>query len=202
MRKILVWDWPTRIGHWMLASAFAVAWFSGDSEEWRLYHVAAGYVMAAVLLFRIFWGLAGTRYALFSSFLFSPGQVVAYLAGLFKGKSAHWVGHNPAGSYAIYLLILLGLGVTASGLAVYYEVGGKWLEDAHDMLSDAMLAVVGIHVAGVVVSSLLHRENLVRSMVVGYKQGDAEQAIASGKGAWVLFLAGLAAAAIWFGFNV
>lgn len=202
MRKILVWDWPTRIGHWLLAAAFAVAWFSSDSEELRLYHVAAGDVVAAVLLFRIFWGMAGTRYARFSAFLFSPRQVFAYLSGLINGRSAHWVGHNPAGSYAIYLLILLGLGVTASGLAVYYEVGGEWLEDAHDMLSDAMLAVVCVHVAGVAVSSLLHRENLVRSMVVGYKQGHAEQAIASGKGAWVLFLAGLAAAAIWLGFNV
>lgn len=202
MSKILVWDWPTRVGHWLLAASFAVAWFSSDSEELRLYHVAAGYVMAAVLLFRIFWGIAGTRYARFSSFLFSPRQVMAYLHGLVNGRPAHWIGHNPAGSYAIYLLILLGLGVTASGLAVYYELDYEWLEDAHDMLSDAMLAVVGIHVAGVAVSSFLHRENLVRSMVIGYKQGYVDQAIASGKSAWVLMLGGLAVAAAWLGFNV
>src|SRR5512135_1807370 len=98
MKKILVWDWPTRLGHWLLACAFIMAWVSGDSEEWRLYHVAAGYVMAAVLLFRIFWGVAGTRYARFSSFLFYPGQLLAYLQGIFNGRPAHWVGHNPAAS--------------------------------------------------------------------------------------------------------
>lgn len=201
MKKILVWDWPTRLGHWLLACAFIMAWVSGDSEEWRLYHVAAGYVMAAVLLFRIFWGIAGTRYARFSSFLFYPRQLLAYLQGIFNGRPAHWIGHNPAGSYAIYLLILLGLGVTASGLTVYYEIGGEWLEEMHEMLAETMLTVVGVHVAGVAVSSLLHRENLVRSMIVGYKQGRPEQAIESGKGAWVLLLAGLSAVAGWLAFN-
>lgn len=201
MKKILVWDLPTRIGHWLLASSFAVAWFSGDSEEWRLYHVAAGYIMAAVLLFRIFWGVAGTRYARFSSFLFSPRQVVSYLSGLTRGRPAHWVGHNPAGSYAIYLLILLGLGVIASGIAVYFEIGAEWLEGAHDLLSEAMLAVVAVHVAGVAVSSLLHRENLVRSMLLGYKQGRPEQAIASGRRGWVLLLAVLSLTAGWLAFN-
>jgi cytochrome b len=201
MQKILVWDWPTRLGHWLLACAFIMAWGSGDSEEWRLYHVAAGYVMAAVLLFRIFWGVAGTRYARFSSFLFCPRQLLAYLQGIFNGRPAHWVGHNPAGSYAIYLLMLLGCGVTASGLAVYYEIGGEWPEELHAMLAETMLIVVGVHVAGVVISSLLHRENLVRSMIVGYKQGRPEQAIESGKGAWVLLLAGLSAVAGWLAFT-
>jgi len=190
MEKILVWDIPTRIGHWLLVAAFVVSYLSGDSEAWRLVHVTAGFALAGVLLFRLFWGVAGTRYARFKSFMFSPRQVYAYLGSLLKGKPAHWVGHNPAGSYAIYALIFLGVSVVGSGWAVYAEVGGDWLEEAHDTLSYAMLFVVGVHVAGVVVSSRLHQENLVRSMITGYKQGRAEQGIASNKKYWLILLLG------------
>jgi len=201
MSKILVWDLPTRIGHWLLVAAFGVAWFSGDSEEWRLYHVSAGYVMAAVLLFRLFWGVAGTRYARFTSFLFSPRQVVSYLIGLAKQRSEHWVGHNPAGSYAIYLLILLGLVVVASGWADYNDIGGDWLEQAHEMLSYSMLGVIGLHVSGVALSSVLHRENLVRSMISGCKRGMQPAAIASSRRWWAVLLTGLAAGAGWLAFS-
>lgn len=190
MKKILVWDLPTRIGHWLLVVSFAVSYLSGDSEEWRLIHVAAGYVMGGVLAFRLFWGMAGTRYARFSSFLFTPRQVFAYLGGLLKGKPGHWVGHNPAGSYAIYALLLLTAAVVGSGWAVYTEVGGDWLEQAHDTLSWIMLGAVVVHVAGAVISSRLHHENLVRGMVTGYKQGKSEEAIAPGKNYWIILLLG------------
>lgn len=201
MKKILVWDLPTRLGHWLLASAFVVAWLTGDSEEQRLYHVAAGYVMVAVMLFRVYWGLVGTRYARFAAFLFSPRQVFAYLAGLVKGRPARWVGHNPAGSYAIYLLLLLGLAVVATGWAEYNEVGGGWTEDAHDLLSNVMLVVIGVHLCGVALSSLLHRENLVRGMLSGRKVGRPEEAIASQKQHWAVLLGGLALAAGWLAFS-
>ena len=185
MKKILVWDLPTRIGHWLLVTAFVLAFMTGDGEKWRLVHVAAGYAVAGIILFRIFWGMVGTRYARFTSFLFSPRSVFIYLGKLLKGKPDHWMGHNPAGSYAIYILILLGLATAASGFAVYAEIGGEWLEDAHDVLSYTMLGMVCFHVLGVVVSSLMHHENLVRSMIDGYKQGKSEEAIASSKSRWV-----------------
>ncbi len=192
MKKILVWDWPTRIGHWLLAASFAVAWLTGESEAWRLVHVAAGYTMAAVLAFRLFWGVAGTRYARFSAFLYTPRQAWAYLKGLLRGEKSHWIGHNPAGSYAIYLLILCGFAAAASGWAAYRENAAQWLGELHEGLAAAMLTVVVVHVAGVVVSSLLHRENLVKSMLDGYKSGRAEEGIASGKMLWAALLLGLA----------
>ena len=192
MNKILVWDLPTRLGHWLLVASFAVAWLTGDSEEWRLVHLASGYTMAAVLAFRIFWGIAGTRYARFASFAFSPRQALDYLAGLLRRDKSHWVGHNPAGSYAIYLLILLGFASAGSGWAFYNELGGEWLEEFHEVVASTMLAVVGLHVAGVVVSGLLHRENLVRSMVNGYKNGSSAEAISSRRVLWAVLLIGLA----------
>lgn len=195
MKKILVWDLPTRLGHWLLVTAFVLSYVTGDSETWRLVHVAAGYAMAGVLVFRFFWGIAGTRYARFASFLFSPRQVVAYLSGLLKGKSSHWVGHNPAGSYAIYALMLLGVATVASGWAVYEEMGGDTLAQIHELMSYAMLGVVGLHVAGVVMSSRLHHENLVRSMIDGYKFGNATDAIESVKNPWAILLLGSVLAA-------
>ena len=186
MEKILVWDLPTRIGHWLLVTTFILSFVTGDSEVWRLVHVAAGYAVSGIIIFRIFWGVAGTRYARFTSFLFSPRLVFTYFGDLLKGKPVHWVGHNPAGSYAIYILILLGLAATASGFAVYAEIGGEWLEEAHDVLSYTMLGMVFFHVLGVVVSSWVHHENLVRSMINGHKQGKSEEAIASSKGRWAI----------------
>ena len=181
MKKILVWDVPTRIGHWLLATAFILSFLTGDSEERRLFHVAAGYAVAGILVFRIFWGMVGTRYARFASFMFSPRDVIAYLARLLKGKPGHWLGHNPAGSYAIYILILLGLSTVASGFAVYAGIGGEWVEEVHDVLSYTMLGMVIFHVLGVAVSSWVHHENLARSMLDGCKQGKSEEAIESGK---------------------
>ena len=195
MNKILVWDLPTRIGHWLLVATFVASYLTGDSEEWRLLHVAAGYALGGALAFRLFWGMAGTRYARFSSFLFSPRRVFNYLSGVLKGKPDHWVGHNPAGSYAIYALLLLGLAVVGSGWAVYAEVGGDWLEQAHDTMSYIMLGVVGVHVTGVAVSSRLYRENLVRIMVTGYKRGKGREAIGSSKKYWVILLFGSVVAA-------
>lgn len=192
MKKILVWDLPTRVGHWLLVASFAVAWLTGESEEWRLVHVTAGYTMLAVLAFRIFWGVVGTRYARFSSFLFTPRQAMGYLSGLLRGDKSHWVGHNPAGSYAIYLLILFGLSAAVSGWAAYSEIGGEMMKDFHEVLASTMLSVVGLHVAGVAVSGLLHRENLVRSMINGYKTGLGEEAISSSRVLWAVLLLGLA----------
>lgn len=186
MKRILVWDIPTRIGHWLLVTVFILSFITGDSEVQRLRHVAAGYAVAGILVFRIFWGIAGTRYARFTSFLFSPREVVAYLGGLLKGKPSHWLGHNPAGSYAIFTLILLGFATVTSGIADYAEVGGERMETTHDVLSYTMLGMVVFHVLGVIVGSWAHRENLVRSMFNGYKQGESGEAIGSGKASWAI----------------
>lgn len=156
--------------------------------------------MVAIIGFRLLWGAMGTRYARFSSFLFSPRKALAYLGGLLRGRPARWVGHNPAGSYAIYLLLLLGLAVVATGWADYNDVGGDWVEDAHDYLSEAMLAVIGVHVLGVIAGSLLHRENLVRSMLSGCKHGRPDEAILSSRYGWAAVLAVLALCAGWLAF--
>ena len=176
-RSILVWDVPTRVFHWLLVLSFTGAYLTAESELDRDIHVVLGYTLLGLLVFRLLWGFFGTRYARFRSFLFKPGEIVAYSLSLLKGKPAHYIGHNPLGSVSVWLLLGLGLLSAVSGVLTFQDIGGDMLEEMHEFVSDAMLAVVLIHIAGVVVSSLLHRENLVRAMVTGFKYAEPEQGI-------------------------
>ncbi len=177
LQRILVWDIPTRVFHWLLVLSFTGAFLTAESERYRDIHVVLGYTLLGLLAFRLVWGFAGTRYARFSSFLFKPAEVAAYLSALLKGKAKHYVGHNPLGSVAIWLLLGLGIGSGVTGVLLYQEIGGDAMEELHEIVSNTMLVIVMIHIAGVVVSSLLHRENLVRAMITGFKSGEPEKGI-------------------------
>lgn len=175
--QVLVWDLPVRLFHAMLALSFAGAWLTADSERWRDLHIALGYTAGVLVVLRIAWGVVGTRYARFASFVRGPRRVVAYVRSLASGRPEHVVGHNPAGGWAILALLAATLAIVATGLAVEADAGPKALEDVHEALATAMLALVGLHVAGVLVGSLAHRENLVRAMVTGRKRGAPADAI-------------------------
>ena len=168
--KIKVWDAPVRVFHWLMVLSFAGAYLSAESERWRLLHVTLGYTLGGLVAFRLVWGLVGTRYARFANFVRGPQAVLTYLRSLRKGQPQHHLGHNPAGAVAIVLL-LASVAVVGSGWAIYNDVGGEWLSELHDIAANSMLLVVAIHVAGVLVASRLHRENLVRAMVTGQKNG-------------------------------
>ena len=170
-QRSLVWDVPTRVFHWSLALSFAGAYLSSETERYRDVHVALGYVFFGLILFRLIWGFVGSHYARFSSFSFKPSETIAYVKSLLAKQPAHYVGHNPAGSVAIYLLLALGVMIGVSGILLYWEVGGEEaFEEIHEIAANGMLAVVLVHIAGVFASSLLHKENLVRAMLTGYKQ--------------------------------
>ena len=176
-QRVLVWDVPTRVFHWLLVLSFTGAYLTAESELDRDIHVVLGYTLLGLLAFRLLWGFFGTRYAQFRSFLFKPGEIVAYSLSMLKGKPAHYLGHNPLGSVSVWLLLGLGILSAVSGVLTFQDIGGDMLEEMHELTSNAMLAVVLIHIAGVVVSSLLHRENLVRAMVTGFKYAEPEQGI-------------------------
>jgi cytochrome b len=175
--SILVWDLPLRLFHWLLAAAFAGAFLTAESERWRDVHVMLGYTTLALMAFRLAWGFVGTRHARFTSFAYGPSRVASYLRSLATRDPCHYTGHNPAGSWAIYALLAGVFAAGATGLAAYNDIGGRWMEHLHEFAANALLAVVAVHVIGVIAGSLLHRENLVRSMVTGYKVGAARDAI-------------------------
>jgi cytochrome b len=176
-QKVRIWDAPVRVFHWLLVLSFTGAYLTAESEVWRLVHVTLGYTLGGLLLFRLVWGVVGTRYARFANFVCGPAAVLRYLQSLKSGQPEHYLGHNPAGAVAIVLLMALGLLITATGYASYNDLGPGWLAELHDLAANAMLLVVAGHLVGVVTASLQHRENLVRAMLTGSKTGLPEQGI-------------------------
>ncbi|NJD24115.1 MAG: cytochrome B [Betaproteobacteria bacterium] len=175
---VLIWDLPTRAFHWLLVFSFAAAYVTAEWDRFLDLHAMFGYTVGGLVVFRLLWGVLGTRHARFASFWFRPADVLAYLRSIASLRPRHYTGHNPAGAVAIFALLGLTLAVVASGFTLYWGMAGKWMEDIHEAMANAMLVIVGVHIAGALVSSLLHRENLVRAMVTGRKAVSPEQGIA------------------------
>lgn len=194
---VKVWDPLVRFGHWILVVAFFTAYFTED--EFLAQHVWAGYIAFAVLCVRLVWGFIGTEHARFSDFVRSPANIVRYIKGLKSHRSGRYLGHNPAGGAMILALLLGVAGTAFSGMMVHaYEnhagplaawvgdEGGKaaashrkhrdddegaehFWEETHEVLANLTLLLVGLHVAGGLMSSVLYRENLIKAMFTGKK---------------------------------
>ncbi|MDD1605956.1 MAG: cytochrome b/b6 domain-containing protein [Methylococcaceae bacterium] len=177
---IKVWDLPLRIFHWLLVIAFFIAYFTED--ELLTVHVWAGYLVGGLLVFRLLWGFVGGQYARFANFLCSPMQSVAYIKDLIKLQAKRYIGHNPAGAAMIVLLLLSLLMTVITGLAVYGAdqaagplafIGNShedFWEEIHEFFANFTLLLVIVHVIGVVVESIIHRENLAKAMFNGNKK--------------------------------
>ena len=177
---------------------------SGCSAERRqLWHISFGYSMALLVAFRLVWGLVGTRYARFSQFVRGPGAALGYLRSWLQLRPSHYAGHNPAGALAILAILAilaLALVLVASGYAGYEEIGGDWLSEIHEALASLLMAIVVLHIAAVVLTSLAHKENLVRAMVTGKKIVAAGEEIRSARPVFALILALLMAGLWWLMF--
>jgi cytochrome b len=108
-RSVRVWDAPVRIFHWLMVLSFAGAWLTAESERWRLVHVTLGYTMAGLVVFRLVWGVVGTRHARFADFVRGPAAVGRYLRSLLQRRPEPHAGHNPAGGWAILALLVLAV---------------------------------------------------------------------------------------------
>jgi cytochrome b len=175
--------------HWLFAAACTIAWLSGDDARYTELHLFCGYTALGLLGFRLVWGVVGGRYARFASFVRGPAALVAHLRSLFSAPRHHHLGHNPAGGWAVVLLLILVGLLGLSGIAVLGgEEGfgplagtlsiaqGVALHRLHAGLAWALLGLVGLHLTGVVVESVLQRENLPLAMVSGNKRGAAADA--------------------------
>ena len=197
MDRILVWDLPTRLGHWLLALGFALAWLTSESENLRMVLVVAGGLVVSVVVFRLAWGFVGSTYARFESFVDHPRSVFSYLKSLLGDRPTHFTGHNPAGGYAILALLALALLAGISGWINYQDLAGDWMAETHEAIASIMLAVVVVHLLGVAVGSWRHKENLVLAMINGFKYGRPEEAIAGARIAAVITLVVCAVAGAW-----
>jgi len=168
--RIKVWDPLVRIFHWSLVALFTFSFFTGD--EWKSAHILSGYAIGALVAIRIVWGLVGTRHARFSSFLYSPRTILAFLKDSLSMKARRYVGHNPAGGAMVILLIVMISGIVTTGYMMTTNTfwGVEWVEDVHKVLVYSTLALIVLHVAGVLLASVEHRENLARAMITGWKR--------------------------------
>ncbi len=177
-RSTLVYDLPTRLFHVLFAglfvTAFTIANVAEDSPAFP-YHMLAGALLAALVILRLIWGIAGTRYARFSSFELNPARLLEYFRAMFGGGTRTWTGHNPASSWAALILIGLAAGLAITGVLMVN--GDERVEDVHELLANSFLVVALLHVAGVVVHQLRHRDAFAFSMVDGRKQAPEAEGI-------------------------
>ena len=169
---VRVWDPLVRIFHWSLVTAFLTAWFAEGGER---VHDTAGYVVLGLVAVRVVWGLIGTRHARFTDFVPTPAGLLAYLRDLATGEAPRHLGHNPAGGAMIVALLAMVALTAGSGWLLITDRfwGSDWVEALHRGAAWLTLALIGCHVTGVLVSSLLHRENLVVAMLTGRKRAEA-----------------------------
>jgi cytochrome b len=181
MTRILVWDLPTRLFHWLLVVGFAAAAFLalvlGEDHALFPFHAILGLVIALIVLFRLIWGFVGSRYARFTSFAFGPGAVIGYLRDTLRGAGTPHVGHNPASAWAIFSMLFLVLALAGTGVLLGRD--HEWAEELHELLAYAMLGVVAAHLIGVVLHTIRHRENITAAMIHGRKSVDAASSISS-----------------------
>jgi cytochrome b len=213
-----VWDWPTRLSHWLIAVLFALLFAGGHyGIEPVALHVWLGYLLLVVLLFRIGWGLVGSDSARFSHMLPAPGELLAYLPRLFSRERSGHLGHNPAGALSSLALMAVLLVQSITGLFV--ETWGDWrgplaervsrdtmllMTDLHDLLRWPLLALIAIHLLAVLAYLLFKREDRITPIFIHGRLPAAEDPGLRHKGlrraAVVLILAILPVAlVIWLG---
>jgi len=171
--SVRVWDPFVRVFHWLLVAGFAVNYFE-LVREGKLAHQVIGYVVLGLVAARILWGFFGPRHARFSSFIARPPEVLQYIGDMLAHRSRRHVGHNPAGAAMVLALLAVIILVGATGWlgTTDWFFGSDFMEEAHEILANLMLALAGLHILGVIHASWRHRENLVLSMVTGRKRAD------------------------------
>ena len=181
--KIKVWDPLFRVFHWTLVSTFLIAYIT--EEDLLGVHVWAGYVLLAAIAVRLVWGIIGTRHARFSDFVTRPSTALRYVKDTLRFKAKRYIGHNPAGGWMIVILLislvatgltgllLYGVGDHAGPFAGWFVNSSEYWEDAleevHEFFANFTMFLVVIHLGGVLLESILHKENLVAAMISGDK---------------------------------
>ena len=163
--------------YWLLVICFAGAWLTSESERLQTIHYAFGYTSCLLVVIRLIWGVIGTRYARFTQFIKRPNAVLEHFMAVLRGHAHHDVGHNPAGGLVMVVLMLLILVIDLTGYLSIKEFLGNFAGEAHEVVANLALAFVIVHILAAIVMSVLERQNLVKSMVDGKKQGMPEQAI-------------------------
>ncbi len=190
MKKIKIWDLPTRLFHWLLVAAIGGAYFTGETGgNWLVWHGRLGMFIVGLIAFRLTWGFIGSTYARFATFVRGPSTIKAYLAGQWKG-----LGHNPLGALSVLALIGLVAFQATTGLLAqnddtgfagpfYAHIGsslGSVATRLHHKSFDILLILVGLHVAAVVYYGHFKKEPLLKTMITGHKEASEGESARGG----------------------
>jgi len=172
---VRVWDPIVRIVHWALALAVVLGWATTAAllSGW---HEAVGDGAFALVAVRVVWGVLGPRFARFAQFVRSPRATWAYAGDVVRGRARRHLGHNPLGAWMVLALFFCVAGLAATGWLYSTDAfwGDRTVEQIHLDFAWAIVALAALHVAGVVVTGIVHRENLVAAMLHGRKREAAE----------------------------
>lgn len=169
-RETPIWDVTTRIFHWLLVLAFCSAQLT--AEEWDSAHEYTGYFILGLITFRTIWGFSGPENARFSDFVKPPKIIWLHFSNILTGRHTAEPGHNPAGGAMVVVLLawLTLTGVTGWLSIVLSGNVAELLETYHEFLGEYSLILIALHIAAVVVMSLLERQDLAKSMIDGKKR--------------------------------
>jgi len=181
----MVWDLFLRLFHWLLVLTLGVSWLTAElGVEYREYHFYSGYTALGLVVFRVLWGVFGTRYARFAHFLRGPGKVIAYVRARLtrQGAVERYPGHNPLGALAVLVLLFLVTAQAATGLFADDDIlyTGPWREAVsaatandltgwHHSIFDFLLGFAALHVMAIVLYKLRFGEHLTSAMLHGRK---------------------------------
>jgi cytochrome b len=173
MEQNLVYDLPTRVFHWLFAglflTAFVIAKAVDDDSALFSYHMLAGLMLSFLVVFRILWGIIGTKHARFSGFTLNPFDLISYFKGILSGDKRRWAGHNPASSWAAVLMLVMALGLGLTGYLMTTSGNKETFEDLHEFLANGFIVIVVLHIAGIILHSIRHKEMIGLSMINGKK---------------------------------
>lgn len=174
LTKTSVYDWPTRIFHWLFAFLFLGAYIivqTVDDESWLFsLHMLAGLTLVFLLILRLVWGFIGTTYARFSSFRLNSAELFQYLKDAAIKKTKRYLGHNPASSYAAVIMFISAIGLGVTGILMAGGPENDFYKETHELLANVFLITVILHVGGIIFHQLRHRDGLWSSMLDGKKE--------------------------------
>lgn len=183
MHKLRVWDLPTRLFHWLLPVLVLGLWYTGTQGSLMLeWHFYLGYALIALIVFRLLWGIVGSRSARFSDFLYGPKTVWHYVRHWRRPQTAY-LGHNPIGGWMTVVMLVMLAATAITGLFANDDIfmsgplasevsyaTQREMTGLHKWLFDGLLVLISLHVLAIVVYWLVRRENLLTPMITGRKQ--------------------------------
>ncbi|MFN3523897.1 MAG: cytochrome b/b6 domain-containing protein [Phenylobacterium sp.] len=209
--RVRLWDLPTRLIHWSLVALVAFSWWSAEEGEMEL-HRYSGYAVLALLVFRLYWGFAGSSTARFAGFVKGPAAVAAHLRSFAQRGPSDIAGHNPLGALSVLALLAALIAQVGFGLFAVDVDGlesgplshlvdfdtGRVFAELHETSFNVLLVLIGLHLAAIAFYLVYKRDNLVRPMVTGWRTFSGPAPAVRFAPAWrILVGVVLAAAAAW-----